>query len=107
MPSQITMAYGQTLRKLGPSMQRRIILELCTVERIQDKIFQAILLTMKKLKRKNYQWIIFVCGMKLMIVHGKKTKEVRMRTMTMGVMMSMDVVDHGRELGMGATIFLE
>ncbi len=45
--------------------------------------------------------------MKLTIVHGKKTKETRMRTMTMGVTMSMDVVDHGRELGMGATIFLE
>jgi hypothetical protein len=34
-------------------------------------------------------------------------KEARMRTMMMGVTMSMDVVDHGRELGMGATIFLE
>ncbi len=42
----ITVAYGQTLRELGPSTQRRIILETCTVERRQDKIFQAILLTM-------------------------------------------------------------
>jgi hypothetical protein len=42
-----------------------------------------------------------------MIVHGKKTKEAKTRTMKMGVMMSMDVVDHGRELGMGATVFLE
>jgi hypothetical protein len=47
---------------------------------------------MKKLKRKNYQRIVFVWGVKLTIVHGKKTKEARMRTMTMGVMMSMDVV---------------
>jgi hypothetical protein len=45
--------------------------------------------------------------MKLMIVHGTKTKEASMRTMTMGVMMSMDVVDHGRELGVGATVFLK
>jgi hypothetical protein len=37
----------------------------------------------------------------------KETKEASMRTTTMGVMMSMDVVDHGRELGMGATVFLE
>jgi hypothetical protein len=58
------MAYSQTLRELGPSMQRRIILELCTVERIQDKIFQAILLTMKKLKGENYQLAVIVCGMK-------------------------------------------
>ncbi len=58
---------------------------------------------MKKLKRKTYQQIFFVCGMKLTIVHGKQ-KEGRM---TMGVMMKMDVVDHGRELGMGASIFLE
>jgi hypothetical protein len=62
---------------------------------------------MKKLKRKNYQWIVFVCGMKLMIAHGKKTKEASMRWITMGVTMSMDVVDHGRELGMGATVFLK
>ncbi len=62
---------------------------------------------MKKLKRKNYQRIISVCGMRLKIVHGKKTKEASMRTMTMGVTMSMDVVDHERELGMGATVFLE
>ena len=60
----ITVAYGQNLRELGPSTQRRIILETCTVERIQGMIFQAILLTMKKLKRKNYQPIIFVCEMK-------------------------------------------
>jgi hypothetical protein len=58
------VAYGQTLRELGPSMQRRIILEACTVEKIQDKIFQAILLTMKKLKRKNFQPAVFVCRMK-------------------------------------------
>jgi hypothetical protein len=62
---------------------------------------------MKKLKSKNYQWIIFVCGMKLTIVHGKKTKEASMRMSTMGVTMSMDVVDHGRELRMGATVFLK
>jgi hypothetical protein len=62
---------------------------------------------MKKLKSKNNQQIVFVCGMKLMIVHGKKTKEASMRTMTMGVTMRMDVVDHGRELGMGVTVFLE
>ncbi len=62
---------------------------------------------MKKLKSKNYQRIVFVCGMKLTIVHGKKTKEASMRMTTMGVTMSMDVVDHGRELGMGATVFLE
>jgi hypothetical protein len=49
----------------------------------------------------------FVCGKKFTIVHGKKTKETSMRTMTMGVTMSMDVVDHGRELGIGATVFLE
>jgi hypothetical protein len=61
---------------------------------------------MNKLKRKNYQRIVFVCGMNLTIVHGKK-KVVRMRTMMMGVTMSMDVVDHGRELRMGATVFLE
>ncbi len=42
-----------------------------------------------------------------MIVHGKKTKEASMRMTTMGVTLSMDVVDHGRELGMGATVFLE
>jgi hypothetical protein len=60
---------------------------------------------MKKLKRKNYQWIVFVYGMKLTIVHGKKTKQAKMRTITMGVTMSMDVVDHGRELRMGAIIF--
>ncbi len=63
LPLLITVAYGQTLRELGPSMQRRIILEACTVERIQDKIFQAILLTMKKLKRK-YQPTVYVCGIK-------------------------------------------
>ncbi len=62
---------------------------------------------MKKLKRKNYQRIIFVWRMKLTTVYGKKTKGARMRTITMGVMMSMNVVDHGRELGMGATVFLE
>jgi hypothetical protein len=62
---------------------------------------------MSKLKRKNYQWIVFVCGMKLMIVHGTKTKEASMRTMMMGVTLSMDIVDHGRELVMGATVFLE
>ena len=61
----------------------------------------------EELKRKKYQRIVFVCGMKLMIVHEKNTKEARMRTMTMGVRMSMDVVNHGRELGMGATVFLE
>ncbi len=49
----------------------------------------------------------FCVRMKLMIVHGTKTKEASMRTMTMGVMMSMDVVDHGRELGVGATVFLK
>ncbi len=64
LPLLIPVEYGQTLRELGPSMQRKIILETCTVERIQDMIFQAILLTMKKLKRKNYQPTIFVCGMK-------------------------------------------
>jgi hypothetical protein len=64
LPLLITVAYGQTLRELGPSMQRRIILEACTVKRIQYKIFQAIILTMKKLKRKNYQLTIFVCRMK-------------------------------------------
>jgi hypothetical protein len=46
---------------------------------------------------------LFVCGMKLTIVHGNQ-KEGRM---TMGVMMKMDVVDRGRELGMGASVFLE
>jgi hypothetical protein len=60
----ITVAYGQTLRELGPSTQKRTILEACTVERIQDKILQAILLTMKNLKRKNYQPTAFVCGVK-------------------------------------------
>ncbi len=62
---------------------------------------------MKKPKRKNYQWIIFACKMKLTIVHGKTTKEAKMRTMIMEVTMRMDVVDHGRELGMGATVFLK
>jgi hypothetical protein len=62
---------------------------------------------MEKLKSKNYQRTIFVCGMKLAIVHGKKTKEASMRMMTMGVTMSMDVVDHGRELGMRATAFVK
>ncbi len=62
---------------------------------------------MKKIKRKNYQQIVFVCGMKLTIVHGKKTKEAGMRTMMMGVTLSMDVVDHGRELRMQVTVFLE
>jgi hypothetical protein len=62
---------------------------------------------MKKLKSKNYQRIVFVCGMKLMIVHGKKTKEASVRTTTMGVTTSINVVDHGRELGMGATVFLK
>jgi hypothetical protein len=38
------------------------------------------------------------------IVHGKKTKQAR--TMRMGVTMRMDVVDHGRELRKGTTIFL-
>jgi hypothetical protein len=90
---------------LGQGTQRRIILETCTFDRKQDKIFQAILLTMKKLKRKNYQPTVFVCGMKLTIVHGKKTKQVR--TIRMAVMILMDVVDHGRELRMGTTIFLE
>ncbi len=103
MLSLITVAYGQTLKELGPNMQRRIILKTCTVERRQDKIFQAILLTMKKLKRTNYQPAIFVCGMNLTIVHGKKTKQLRM--IRMGVMMTMDVVDQGRELRMGTTIF--
>jgi hypothetical protein len=49
----------------------------------------------------------FCVWIKLMIVHGKKTKEARMRTMTIGVTMSMDVVDHGGELGIGATVFLK
>jgi hypothetical protein len=61
---------------------------------------------MKKLKRKNYQRIDFVCWMKLKIVHQKQ-KEARTRTMTMGVTMRIDVVDHGRELGKGASVFLE
>jgi hypothetical protein len=104
LPSIITVAYDQTLRELGPSMQRRIILETCTVKRRQDKIFQAILLTMKKLKRKNYQPAVFVCRMKLTFVHGKKTKQARM--MRIGVTMTMNVVDHGRELRMGTTVFL-
>ena len=64
LPLLITVAYGQTLRELGPSMQRRIIFETFIVERIQGMIFQAILLTMKKLKRKNDQPNIFVCRMK-------------------------------------------
>ncbi len=58
---------------------------------------------MKKHKGKTYQRIFFVCGMKLTIVHGKQ-KEGRM---TIGVMMKMDVVDRGGELGMGASVFLE
>jgi hypothetical protein len=58
------VTYGQTLRELGQSMQRRIILETFTVKRIQGMIFQVILLTMKKLKRKNYQLTVFLCGMK-------------------------------------------
>jgi hypothetical protein len=37
----------------------------------------------------------------------KKTKEASMRMTMMGVTLSMDVVDHIRELGMGATVFLE
>jgi hypothetical protein len=64
LPLLIAVAYGQTLRELGPSMQRRIFFETFTVERIQGMIFQAKLLTMKKLKRKNYQPNIFVCRMK-------------------------------------------
>ncbi len=64
MPLLITVEYCQTLRELGLSTQRRIILETCTVKGIEDVIFQAILLTMKKLKRKNYQPTVFVCGMK-------------------------------------------
>jgi hypothetical protein len=100
----ITVASSQPLRKLGLSTQRRIILETCTVKRRQDKIFQALLLITKKLKRKNYQPTVFVCGMKSAIVHGKKTKQVR--TMRMGVTMAMNVVDHRRELKMGATISL-
>jgi hypothetical protein len=64
MPLLITVEYGQTLRELGPSMQRRINLEACTDKRLQDKIFQTILLTMKKLMRKNYQLTDFVCGVK-------------------------------------------
>ncbi len=36
LSSQITMTYGQTLRKLGPSTQRRMNLETFTVERRQD-----------------------------------------------------------------------
>jgi hypothetical protein len=57
----------------------------------------------KKLKGKTYQWIFFVCGMKLTIVHGKQKEG----SMTMGVMMKMDVVDRGRELGMGDSVFHE
>jgi hypothetical protein len=98
------VGYGQTLRELGPSTQRSIILEAFTVKRIQDKIFQVILLTMKKLKRKNYQPTIFVCGMKWTIVHGKKTKQAR--TIRMGVTMTMNVVDQRRELRKGTTVFL-
>ena len=41
--------------------------------------------------------------MKLTIVHGKQKEG----SMTMGVMMKMDVVDRGRELGMGDSIFHE
>ncbi len=37
----------------------------------------------------------------------KENKRGAHEDMMMGVMMSMDVVDHGRELGMGATVFLE
>jgi hypothetical protein len=37
----------------------------------------------------------------------KENKEASMRTIMIGVRISMDVVDHGRELGMGATVFLE
>ncbi len=33
LPSIITLGYGQTLRKLGPIMLRRMISEMCTVER--------------------------------------------------------------------------
>jgi hypothetical protein len=55
---------------------------------------------MKKLKRKNYQQIVFVCGMKLKIVHGKQ-KEARTRTMTMGETMRMDVCVSGLQLQMG------
>jgi hypothetical protein len=58
---------------------------------------------MKKLTGKTYQRIFFVCGMKLTIVHGKQKE----RRMMMGVMMKMDVVDCGRELRMGASVFLE
>ncbi len=64
LPLIISALYGQTLRELGLSKQRRIIFEAFTVKRIQDKIFQAIILSMKKLKRKNYQSTIFVCGIK-------------------------------------------
>ncbi len=39
-----------------------------------------------------------------MIVHGKKTKPAR--TMRIGVTMTMNVVDHGRELRKGTTVFL-
>ncbi len=101
--SLINVAYGQALRELGPSTQRRIILETCTVERRQDKLFQAILLTMKKLKRKNYQPTFFVCGMKLIIVHGKKTKQAK--TMRMELTMMMNLVDQKRELMMAITFF--
>jgi hypothetical protein len=51
-----------------------------------------------------YQPTVFLWGMKWMIVHGKKTKQVR--TMRMGVTMTMNVVDHGRELRKGTTILL-
>ncbi len=52
----------------------------------------------------NYQLAIFVCGVKLTIVHGKKTKQARM--MRMGVTLTMNEVDHGRELRLGTPVFL-
>jgi hypothetical protein len=61
---------------------------------------------MTKLKRKNYQWI-FCVWEEINNCPWKEKKEARMRTMMVGVTMSMDVVDHGRELGMGATVFLK
>jgi hypothetical protein len=70
----MTVEYGQTLRELGPSTQRRKFLKTCTVKRIQDMISQAILLTKKKLKRKNYQPTIFCMQDEMNDCHWKENK---------------------------------